>query len=134
MLIFAILFIEHSFFPEEIKMSKSEQFSGRYQPVKFRGYPVGTVAYYGPDDKTITKIAVGIIRGDNQECSEMRRWAGSDVTHDRKAQQEISDFLKHHRVKTTIITKGPIGCIHEEGPDYPVGEECPFCPFWNGKQ
>jgi len=36
-------------------MSKSEQFSGRYQPVKFRGYPVGTVAYYGPDDKLSQK-------------------------------------------------------------------------------
>jgi|GEM_PF-3948656 len=55
-------------------MSKPEQFNHRYKPVKFRGYPVGTVAYYGPDDKTVTKIAAGIIRGDNQECSEMKRW------------------------------------------------------------
>ena len=27
----------------------------------FRGYPIATVAYYGPDDKHATKIAVGTI-------------------------------------------------------------------------
>ena len=27
----------------------------------FRGYPVATVALYGPDDKLATKIAVGIV-------------------------------------------------------------------------
>jgi hypothetical protein len=25
-----------------------------------RGYPLGTVAYYGPDDRRATKVAVGI--------------------------------------------------------------------------
>lgn len=27
-----------------------------------------------------------------------------------------------------------MGCPHEEGEDFPVGENCPFCPFWKGKQ
>jgi hypothetical protein len=27
-----------------------------------------------------------------------------------------------------------MGCPHEEGEDFPVGEDCPFCPFWKGKQ
>ncbi|HEY2587148.1 MAG TPA: hypothetical protein VGI81_15480 [Tepidisphaeraceae bacterium] len=26
------------------------------------------------------------------------------------------------------------GCPHEEGIDFPLGQECPFCPFWHGKQ
>jgi hypothetical protein len=26
-----------------------------------------------------------------------------------------------------------IGCPHEEGIDYPEGEECPLCPFWKGR-
>jgi len=31
-------------------------------------------------------------------------------------------------------TGGNIGCPHEEGLDFPEGEDCPFCPFWKGKQ
>jgi hypothetical protein len=27
-----------------------------------------------------------------------------------------------------------MGCPHEEGEDFPDGEDCPFCPFWAGKQ
>ena len=27
-----------------------------------------------------------------------------------------------------------MGCPHEEGEDFPEGEDCPFCPFWKGKQ
>lgn len=115
-------------------MNEIKRFDVRYRGNKFQGYPIGTVAYYGPDDKTVTKVAVGIIRGENQECSEMKKWAGSDVARDQKVQKEISDFLKLHGVQTTVITESPIGCIHEEGFDYPAGEDCPFCPFWKGRQ
>jgi len=31
------------------------------KPKKRPGYPIGTVALYGPDDKTTTKIAAGVI-------------------------------------------------------------------------
>ena len=24
--------------------------------------------------------------------------------------------------------------VDEEGMDFPQGEDCPFCPFWEGKQ
>ena len=27
-----------------------------------------------------------------------------------------------------------MGCPHEEGKDFPVDEDCPFCHFWAGKQ
>lgn len=29
----------------------------------FKGYPAATVAFYGPDNRKATKIAVGIVRG-----------------------------------------------------------------------
>ncbi len=32
------------------------------------------------------------------------------------------------------MTEGIIGCPHEEGADFPSGQECPYCPFWHGKQ
>ena len=31
----------------------------------FRGYPIATIAYYGPDDKNATKVAVGIVPHEN---------------------------------------------------------------------
>jgi hypothetical protein len=32
------------------------------------------------------------------------------------------------------LSDGNMGCPHEEGQDFPHGEDCPFCPFWKGKQ
>jgi hypothetical protein len=33
----------------------------------FRGYPVATVAFYGPDNTRATKVAVGIVPGEGAE-------------------------------------------------------------------
>src|SRR4051794_40601449 len=52
----------------------------------FRGYPVGTIAFYGPDDKRATKVAVGIILGERQEAADLRRWF-SDTTDVRSDPQ-----------------------------------------------
>ena len=41
-------------------------------------YPIGTVAMYGPDDKTTTKIAAGVILHDAAEPI-MQRWVATDV-------------------------------------------------------
>ena len=38
--------------------------------------PVATVAYYGPDDKTPTKVAVGIVKRWGEEPAELKRWWG----------------------------------------------------------
>ena len=35
----------------------------------FRGFPVATVAFYGPDDRRASKLAVGIVLAENQEAS-----------------------------------------------------------------
>lgn len=32
------------------------------------------------------------------------------------------------------MTKGMMGCPQEEGIDYPMGEACPQCPFWAGRE
>jgi len=93
--------------------------SGRQQPQ----YPLGTVAMYGPDDKTTTKIAAGVILHDGVEPI-MQRWVATDVMTNSKVQQELKDFF----------LQGNMGCPHEEGEDFPLGEDCPFCPFWKGKQ
>src|ERR1700730_11392127 len=35
----------------------------------FRGYPVATVVYYGPDDQRASKVAVGITNGEGREVA-----------------------------------------------------------------
>lgn len=96
-------------------------------------YPVGTVAYYGPDDKTATKIAAGVILAENAEPI-MERWVATNILEDEKTGKEVIRFLARHGVKNVVITDGVLGCPHEEGEDYPVGTDCPFCPFWASKK
>jgi len=98
----------------------------------FRGYPLGTVALYGPNDRLATKVAVGIVLGEDDEPSELRRWrsGGEDIRGDAEIERGIIDFLREHQVKSVVMTDRIIGCPHEEGIDYPEGETCPECPFW----
>jgi len=59
---------------------------------------------------------------------------GSNVTEDPKVPMQIAEFLSSYQIKKTVFVEGNMGCPHEEGEDFPVGEDCPFCPFWAGKQ
>ena len=97
-------------------------------------YPIGTLAFYGPDDVTTTKIAAGIILRDGGDASAMERWVAVDVTQNPKVQAEIKAFFARNGVKTVVAADGNIGCPHEKGVDFPVGQQCPFCPFWSGIQ
>ncbi len=97
-------------------------------------YPLATIAYYGPDDKAPTKVAVGIVERGGGEVVALERWVGAGVWKDPKVAEEIRQFISRHGAKSVVMTDGNIGCPHEEGKDFPVGEDCPFCPFWKGKQ
>jgi len=35
----------------------------------FRGYPVGTLAFYGPDDRRATNLVASIVEGEDEEPS-----------------------------------------------------------------
>ena len=96
-------------------------------------YPIGTVAMYGPDDKTTTKIAAGVILYEHASPI-MERWVATDVSNNPQVQLEIKDFFLQHGVKQVAVSQGNMGCPHEEGEDFPYGEDCPFCPFWQNKQ
>jgi hypothetical protein len=96
----------------------------------FKGYPVATVAFYGPDDQCATKVAVGIVL-DEDAPKNMQRWmAEHDVRRDPALTKEILEFIALHNVRSVVMTDRIIGCPHEEGIDYPDGEKCPQCPFW----
>ena len=96
-------------------------------------FPIGTIAYYGPDDKTTTKIVAGVIKEEGAEPI-IKRWVATDVTMNPKIQKEINRFFKKYGVKRVGMSDGNMGCPHEEGEDFSAGGDCPFCPWWKGKQ
>ena len=97
-----------------------------------RGYPLATVAFYGPDASRASKVAVGIVPAEGAQVTELQRWSShsSDVRVDPTITDEILHFVQHHQARTVVMSPGIIGCPHEEGTDYPEGEVCPSCPYW----
>lgn len=98
----------------------------------FRGYPVATVAFYGPDDRRATKAAVGIVAAEGAEPSALERWfsTDTDVRMDPAIGLEILTFIEARAAKSVVMADRIMGCPHEEGTDYPDGQVCPRCPFW----
>jgi hypothetical protein len=100
----------------------------------FRGYPVGTVAFYGPDDRRASKVVVGVVEARGAEPV-LRKWFSEDRDL-RKADDVISEaaaYLKEHGVHSVAMVDRIWGCPHEEGIDYPDGGKCPQCLFWSDK-
>lgn len=100
----------------------------------FRGYPMGTLAFYGPDDRRATKAVASVLRAEGEEPV-LKKWISDtvDARVDRRIGSEIVRFFREHGVRTVATPPGLLGCPHEEGIDYPEGEACPMCPFWKGR-
>ena len=100
-----------------------------------RGWPLATVALYGPDDRLATKLAVGIVPAEGAEATDLRRWLSEgqgDIRTDNRVAEEVLAFITEAGVKSVVMTDRIIGCPHEEGIDY-EGSTCPVCPFWAGR-
>ena len=92
-------------------------------------FPIGTIAYYGPNDQVVTKIVVAVLP-DEQTNPILKKWSGEGVAQDPETAAAIGEFLQEQRVQKVVMTEGVIGCPHEEGVDFPTGESCLECPFW----
>lgn len=116
------------------RMSPADKYLKKKARIRSTGYPIGTVAYYGPTDQVATKVAVGIM-GKYDRLIEMKRWFNTeiDVRYDPEILKQIVEFLQKHDVHGVAMMDRIIGCPHEEGIDYPSGESCPECPFWEGR-
>jgi hypothetical protein len=101
----------------------------------FRGYPVATIAFYGPSADRASKVAVGIVEREGVEPEIVESWHSedSDVRHDDEIGHEIAAFIRAHNVLSVAMVDRIIGCPHQEGIDYPDGEVCPECPYWRGR-
>jgi hypothetical protein len=101
----------------------------------FRGYPAATVAFYGPNDKTATKVAVAIVSHEGADPDPLERWFSDqkDARFDEQIGKQVLEFIKRHKVLSVVTADRIIGCPHEEGVDYPEGSTCPECPFWEDR-
>ncbi len=102
----------------------------------FRGYPVATVAFYGPTDKLATKVVVSIFLAEKHDPDFLERWSTDgnvDARLDPAIGEQVLGFLKTHAPRSTAVADRIIGCPHEEGIDYPDGTSCPQCPCWAGR-
>jgi hypothetical protein len=98
-----------------------------------RGYPIGTVAFYGPDDGRATKAAVGI-KVTEHDAPVMRTWfvETGDARDNPTIAAEILAHFEANGVLTVAMVDRIFGCPHQEGIDY-EGEYCPVCTFWIGR-
>ncbi|MBT0106856.1 hypothetical protein J4H72_03970 [Vibrio alginolyticus] len=99
-----------------------------------KGFPIATVAFYGPDDKTATKLVCAIIPYEGAEPDPMKkRFSSSDIRKSEMVLKEVLEYIDENGAKTVGMPEEIIGCPHEEGIDYPEGEYCPECTFWRGR-
>ncbi len=101
----------------------------------FRGYPVATIALYGPTAILATKIAVSIVANEQSEPHPLERWFSetTDIRRDAAVAAQVAAFIRQHNARSVIAADRIIGCPHEEGVDYPLGDSCPLCPYWAGR-
>ena len=101
----------------------------------FQGYPLATVAYYGPDNTYASKVVSALIPDEGGDPAHLERWFSDqqDVRNDPAINEAIIHFVRLHGAKSVVSPDGILGCPHEEGIDYPEGQSCPQCPYWAGR-
>src|SRR5262245_38829011 len=82
-----------------------------------RGWPIATVAFYGPNLSQATKVTVGIVPSENAEVEELRDWKVDDgeIRADPRIAQEIWKLNEERRALSVPMTEGIIGCPQQEG-------------------
>jgi hypothetical protein len=102
-----------------------------------QGHPVATLAFYGPDDKKASKAVLGIFASEGAE-PQLHKWFAespeTDVRYNIKLQNAWIEIIRREGVRSLAMMEEINGCPHEEGVDYPLGQECPACPFWAHRQ
>ena len=99
-----------------------------------KGYPIATIAFYGPNNNVATKVVCSIISYDGAEPDPMKKWFSSTALRkSEKVLSEVLGFIDENGAKSVSMVEEIIGCPHEEGIDYPDGEHCPKCIYWKGR-
>jgi hypothetical protein len=78
-----------------------------------RGWPIATIAFYGPNLSQATKVAVGIVTSENAEAEPLRDWKvdTGDIRADPSIAREILEFIENHWAMSVVMTDGIIVCV-----------------------
>ncbi len=99
-----------------------------------KGFPVATVAFYGPDNTRASKVVCAIVMHEDSEPELMRKWfSNGDARKSENILGELIAYIEENEAKSVAIIDDIFGCPHEEGIDYPEGESCPECPYWKNR-
>jgi hypothetical protein len=84
-----------------------------------RGYPLGTVVFYGPDDRRATKVAVGVKIAEGAEF-DMRAWfvETGDARESPAVAAEVIAHFEANGVRSVTMLDRIFGCPHQEDIDY----------------
>jgi len=96
------------------------------------GFPLGTIAYYGKDDTSASKVVAGLWINTKEEDCVLKKWFSTDkdLRLEKNVTAEIVEYFAENNVERVAMFDRIFGCPHEEETDYPLGEKCPECPFW----
>jgi hypothetical protein len=99
----------------------------------FQGYPLGIIAFYGPNDKIATKAVIGIVTETGGTPQHVKTWIHDqgDLRKDVPAIKELFRYIEAHEVVSVALTPGIYYCPHEPGVDFPEGGACLRCSFWS---
>jgi hypothetical protein len=98
------------------------------------GYPVATIAFYGPDNSRASKVVCSIVKQEGAEPEPMKKWfTDKDARKSEKILGELLGFIEENEAVSVIMADSIMGCPHEEGIDYSEGEPCPKCPYWRNR-
>lgn len=116
-------------------MGKSRNYPQKEAKRGFRGYPIATLAFYGPTSEFASKVVVSVFLAETEKPDFLERFvsADSDVRSDEDIGSQVLAVIRSHAVRSVVMADRIIGCPHEEGVDYPEGKSCPQCQFWAGR-
>jgi hypothetical protein len=79
------------------------------------GGTIGTIAFYGPDNRYARKVAVGILPEGATEVTILERWYEDklDIRIDPRIGEEAAAVLRQHDVHRDLVADSIIGCPHE---------------------
>ncbi|MGD8842921.1 MAG: hypothetical protein PVJ83_05540, partial [Gammaproteobacteria bacterium] len=84
-----------------------------------KGYPIATIAFYGPDNTRASKVVCSIFAREGAEPDPMRKWfTDSNAMKSEAILSEVVAFIEASGAVTVSMADSIMGCPHEEGIDY----------------
>jgi len=78
-------------------------------------------------------VVIGYVAEEGDEPKLQKFMIDSDVREDVTIQTTLLKVVGRIEAKTVSLSDGVVGCPHEAGVDFPEGEVCPVCEYWQGR-